>query len=82
MGETALAQGTVIALRLGRGPLTLRLLALPCRRSSREIPVGAHLHQIAYSPRPLPRGTSGNRLEDRRALRAGAHLRPGQIAES
>jgi len=46
VGETLLAQGSVIALRLGRGPSSseARFAKLPRRRVG-SIPVGAHLHR-------------------------------------
>jgi len=38
--------------------------------------------ELRFRPRPLPRRTSDEHLEDRWARRAGAHLRPGHIVVS
>jgi hypothetical protein len=82
MGETVLAQGTAIALRLGRDPLASEAPCVIPLEELRDFLMGAHLHQAACCPIDLYPKASDNHLEDRWAQWAGAHLRPGQIVVS
>ncbi len=53
MGEAVLAQGTAIALRLGRSPLAIQAPSVVHRRRG-ELPTGAQLRQLAFCLRLLP----------------------------
>jgi len=82
MGETVLAQGTAIALRLGRGPLASEAPCVIPLEELRDYLMGAHLHQAACCPIDPYLEASDDHLEDRWAQWTGAHLRPGQIVVS